>query len=62
MSPAYLDERGTPQSPEDLKSHEFLVYDIRGGTAIRMQDEHGNERNPVILNSSIRHRFTNDWN
>lgn len=43
-TPAYLDERGTPQSPEDLKSHEFLVYDIGGGTAIRMQDEQGNER------------------
>ena len=43
-SPAYLDERGTPRSPEDLKSHEFLVYDIGGGTAIRMQDEQGNER------------------
>ena len=43
-SPAYLDRRGTPRTLEDIKTHELLVYDIGGGTAIRMKDGHGNER------------------
>lgn len=42
-SPEYIQQRGTPKTPGDIKSHDLLVYDIGGGTAIRMKDEYGNE-------------------
>ncbi|MGD2130557.1 MAG: LysR family transcriptional regulator [Lysobacterales bacterium] len=41
-SPAYLERRGTPESPDDLRKHDILQYDIGGGHVLKLKD-HGNE-------------------
>ena len=41
-SPVYLETHGTPRSPDDLKQHNILSYDIGGGTALKLNDEQGN--------------------
>ena len=43
-SPAYLEEHGTPRTPEDLKNHHILSYDIGAGTTLRLSDGQGREQ------------------
>ena len=46
-SPAYLEMHGTPQSPDDLRRHHMLHYDIGGGGGsplLRLADGRGGER------------------
>ena len=38
-SPAYLEERGVPNSPEDLARHEILGYKLGDGPAIKLTDD-----------------------
>jgi DNA-binding transcriptional LysR family regulator len=43
-SPSYLETHGTPQRPEDLKSHQLLGYNIGGGNTIRLSTAQGDEQ------------------
>jgi DNA-binding transcriptional LysR family regulator len=45
-SPRYLERHGTPSSAEQLSAHQVLLYDIGGGSALRLGDGRGGE---VIL-------------
>lgn len=42
-SPAYLEKRGMPSAPEDLKRHDLLGYNIGSGTALKLLDQRGRE-------------------
>lgn len=42
-SPAYLEARGTPSAPEDLKHHDMLGYNIGTGTALKLLDRQGKD-------------------
>jgi len=42
-SPAYLEARGTPSTPDDLKHHDMLGYNIGSGTALKLLDPQGRE-------------------
>lgn len=42
-SPAYLDAHGAPLTPDDLKRHALLGYNIGAGTALKLTDPQGNE-------------------
>jgi DNA-binding transcriptional LysR family regulator len=42
-SPAYLEQHGVPEAPEDLKAHRILHYDIGGGSVLRLLDGQGGE-------------------
>jgi DNA-binding transcriptional LysR family regulator len=42
-SPAYLEAHGTPLTPDDLKRHALLGYNIGAGTALKLKDSQGNE-------------------
>jgi DNA-binding transcriptional LysR family regulator len=41
-SPDYLQARGIPRQPDDLKNHNILSYDIGGGSALKLDDGKGN--------------------
>lgn len=43
-SPAYLQKHGIPHTPDELKDHQILSYDIGGGSALKLTDGQGNER------------------
>ena len=51
-SPAYLENHGVPRSPQDLKNHKVLSYDIGGGTTLKLIDDQGKEA-PVRVASRI---------
>ena len=51
-SPGYLEAHGTPRHPDDLKNHDILNYDISGGTALKLNDGHGNVQ-PVQTSSRM---------
>ena len=40
-SPTYLEQYGTPQTPDDLLHHHILQYDIGGGSVLRLADGRG---------------------
>ena len=40
-SPAYLEANGSPQTPEELKRHRVLHYDVGGGSHVRLGDGRG---------------------
>ncbi len=40
-SPAYLEQYGVPQAPDDLKAHRILQYDIGGGPVLKLEDGRG---------------------
>jgi DNA-binding transcriptional LysR family regulator len=42
-SPAYLEQYGVPETPEDLRTHRILQYDIGGGAMLRLEDGQGGE-------------------
>jgi DNA-binding transcriptional LysR family regulator len=42
-SPDYLERYGVPETPEDLKAHRILQYDIGGGSVLRLEDGQGRE-------------------
>ncbi len=42
-SPEYLEQRGAPEIPDDLRVHRILQYDVGGGSMIRLEDEQGRE-------------------
>jgi len=42
-SPAYLEARGAPSAPDDLKHHAMLAYSIGSGTALRLTDSQARE-------------------
>lgn len=50
-SPAYLDHRGTPASPEQLRHHRSIFYLNRGAADWRLQGKDGTEivRAPIAL-------------
>ena len=43
-SPAYLENHGVPEQPEDLKNHRMLHYDIGGGSLMKLTDAQGREQ------------------
>lgn len=42
-SPRYLERHGAPASAEQLSAHQVLLYDIGGGSALRLGDGRGGE-------------------
>jgi len=42
-SPGYLAEHGEPQTPEDLRQHSILHYDIGAGPVLRLGDGRGGD-------------------
>jgi len=40
-SPAYLEQYGVPQVPDDLKAHRILQYDIGSGPVLKLEDGQG---------------------
>ena len=42
-SPAYLEQHGVPQAPDDLRAHDILQYDVGGGSVLRLEDRQGKE-------------------
>jgi len=42
-SPAYLEQHGKPATPDDLKTHQILQYDVGGGSSLRLEDGNGGE-------------------
>lgn len=40
-SQAYLDQYGTPETPNDLKAHHLLHYGLSASQALRLEDEFG---------------------
>lgn len=42
-SPDYLAAHGTPVTPEQLKAHQVLQYDIGGAAILRLEDARGNK-------------------
>jgi len=50
-SPAYLETHGAPESPEDLRRHEMLGYNIGSGTALKLLDTQGKE---LVIQTSSR--------
>jgi DNA-binding transcriptional LysR family regulator len=43
-SPGYLEQHGTPRTPEELARHHLLHYDIGGGPLLRLADGRGGEQ------------------
>jgi len=43
-SPRYLEKNGIPQSPDDLKNHRVLQYDIGQGSLMKLSDKQGREQ------------------
>ena len=43
-SPKYLENNGVPQTPDDLKKHRVLQYDIGQGSELRLSDKQGREQ------------------
>ena len=42
-SPDYLKEHGTPETPDDLKNHKLLHYNISGTSTWKLSDEKGKQ-------------------
>lgn len=43
-SPSYLERNGIPESPEDLKDHQVLHYDVGGGPVLKLAGPGGDAR------------------
>lgn len=51
-SPAYLEKHGTPKTPDDLKEHKLLFYNLGGNATWTLEDDKG-KRYAVRVSSNI---------
>ncbi|MGC9403353.1 LysR family transcriptional regulator [Vibrio genomosp. F10] len=60
-SPAYLDEFGTPQTPDDLSEHQFLRYSqmAPSGLSLLGEKKSGSKREKVTVSLNIAHNANN---
>jgi len=42
-SPNYIKENGMPKTPEELKNHYFLRYNVTGWSSLKLKDKNGKE-------------------
>ena len=43
-SPGYLEQKGRPETPDDLKAHDLLQYDIGAGSKVTLSGKNGEEK------------------
>ncbi len=52
-TPAYLQQRGTPARPDDLRSHDLLAPEATDGPQYRLRLERGSQRAEVLLSPKL---------